>query len=175
MKICGEVKVMEKPEGGGFYVTETEYTDGTTRQSWYKSRMVFPLIEIDGTTLKRSFVANDTLGHEIASHVRPGDRVCFFVFGHLLRKKCIIGVKKESGEWFRMPGKGLFGGLLWYGVFSPIIVSIVAAIVGMLVGMLGGRQGTAYGLLFGVLYGIGISWYSGYRFFKAYREMQASA
>jgi hypothetical protein len=29
------------------------------------------------------------------------------------------------------------------------------------------------GLLFGVLYGIGISWYSGYRFTKAWKEMKA--
>jgi len=43
----------------------------------------------------------------------------------------------------------------------------------MLVGMLGGQKGTAMGLLFGVLYGIGMSWYSGYRFTRAWKEMKA--
>jgi hypothetical protein len=136
--------------------------------------MVFPLIQVDGTTLKRSLVANDTLGGEIANNISPGDRVCFFVFGHLLRKKCIIGVKTHSGQWYRMPGKGLFGGLLWYGVFSPIIIGIAGAIVGGMVGMVGGQRGTAMGVLLGGLYGVGISWYSAYRFYTAYKEMQAS-
>jgi hypothetical protein len=175
MKICGEVKLLEKPEGGGFYVSETRYTDGTSDRRWYKSRMVFPRIEVGGTTLKRAFVANDTLGGEIAENIGPGDRVCFFVFGHLLRKKCIIGVKTESGHWYRMPGKGLFGGLLWYGVFSPFFVALVGGIVGMMVGMVGGQKGVAMGLLLGVLYGVGISWLSAYRFVKAYREMQAAS
>jgi hypothetical protein len=73
-----------------------------------------------------------------------------------------------------MPGKGLFGGLLWYGVFSPIIVGIAGAIVGGMVGMVGGQRGTAMGVLLGGLYGVGISWYSAYRFYTAYKEMQAS-
>jgi hypothetical protein len=41
----------------------------------------------------------------------------------------------------------------------------------MLVGMLGGKQGTALGLLLGVLYAVGMSWFSGYRLFTAYREL----
>ena len=53
-------------------------------------------------------------------------------------------------------------------------MGIPAVIIGMIVGMLGGARGTVYGLMFGVLYAIGISWYSGYRFFNAFQEMKAN-
>ena len=39
--------------------------------------------------------------------------------------------------------------------------------------MVGGKHGTAFGLLLGVLYAVGISWFSGFRFYKAYQEMRA--
>lgn len=83
-------------------------------------------------------------------------------------------MKKDNGEVYKMPGRGLFSGLLWYVVFSPIIVAIPAAIVGTMVGSLGGKRGTAMGLLFGVLYAVAISWFSAYRFFKAYNDMSAN-
>src|SRR5262249_24965140 len=177
-KLCGEVKIIEKPVGGGMHHTTTEYqySDGSTetKQNWYKSRMFFPTIQIGtGPALNKVLVANDQLGHDIADNVRPGDNVCMFTYGHLLRKQCIIGVKSDKGT-FAMPGRGFASGLFWYAVFSPIVVGIPAAIIGMIVGMLGGQQGTAMGLMFGVLYAIGISWYSAYRFYTAYKEMQAS-
>jgi hypothetical protein len=137
--------------------------------------MVFPLIHVGDTTLKNSLVASDTLGHEIAENIASGQHACFFVYGHLLRKKCIIGVKTESGTWYRMPGRGLFSGLFWYAVFSPMIVGLAGGFIGALVGSLGGRQGTAFGLLVGVLYGVGISWYSAFRFYKTYQEMSAES
>ncbi len=177
-KICGEVKVLAPSSGGGVHVTNTEYvySDGSreTRQNWYKSRMVFPLVQIgDAPVIKRALVSNDQLGHDLGENVAVGDRVCLYFFGHLLRKKCIIGVRKENGETYTIPGKGLYGGLFWYSVFSPIIVAIPAALLGMLVGSIGGKSGTAFGLLLGVLYAVGISWYSGYRFYKAMMEMRS--
>jgi hypothetical protein len=96
-----------------------------------------------------------------------------YYFGHLLTKKVIIGMRAESGPAAILEDKGYFGALLWYGVFSPIIVGLAGALVGMLVGMLGGKEGTALGLLFGILYGVGMSWYSGYRFTRAWKEMKA--
>jgi hypothetical protein len=177
-KICGEVKSLSGPIGGGMraYDTKYVYTDGsapsTVKRSWYKSRMVFPSIQVGDAQLDKVFVANDQLGHDIAKNINLGDRACFFTYGHLLRKQVIIGVKSAKGPSFLMPASGFVSGLLWYAVFSPIVVGIPAAIIGMIVGMLGGKAGTAYGLLFGVLYAVGISWFSGFRFFKAYREMR---
>jgi len=40
-----------------------------------------------------------------------------------------------------MPASGFASGLLWYAVFSPIVVGIPAVIIGMIVGMLGARGG----------------------------------
>src|SRR5215467_7322886 len=141
-KLCGEVKIIERPVGGGMHHTTTEYqySDGSseTKQNWYKSRMYFPTIQIGDAP--------------------AGDKVCMFTYGHLLRKQCIIGVKSDKGT-FAVPGRGLASGLFWYGVFSPIVVGIPAAIIGMIVGMLGGQAGTAMGLMFGILYAVGISWF----------------
>lgn len=173
-KICGELKQLANPYGGGFVHSTTHYTDGTSRTSSFKRRMVFPLIRIGDQALEGLWVASDQLGDEIANGVSVGQKVCLFTYGHHLRKKVIIGVRTEDGTWFRMPGKGLFAGLLFYTVFSPLIVLIPAVVVGMLVGMIGGRGGAALGLLLGVLYAVGISWYTAYRFYTAYREMAAS-
>src|SRR5262249_33992955 len=141
---------------------------------WYKSRMFFPLIQVGDSQLKKVLVANDQLGHDIASNIRQGDRVCLYTYGHLLRKQVIIGVKAEKGASLLMPPRGLVSGLLWYAVFSPLIVAIPAVIVGMILGMLGGKQGTALGLMLGILYAVGISWFSGFRFYQAYQEMRSS-
>jgi hypothetical protein len=172
-KLCGELKAMAPPTGGSVSVHTTTYTDGTSTSSMVKHRMVFPLIQIGDTTLEKLFVANDRVGSEVWSTFQIGERVCLYYFGHLLTRKCIIGMRSEVGHAVVLENKGYFGALVWYGVFSPIIVGIAGAIVGMLIGMLGGKQGTAMGLLFGVLYGVGISWYSGWRFTRAWKEMKA--
>jgi hypothetical protein len=178
--ISGEVKEMSNPVGGGMHVQQTRYVyaDGSpseTRQSWYKSRMVFPIIQVGETSLKKVLVANNQLGKDIAEHIVLGDRVRMFTYGHLLRKQVIIGVKPELGPAFLMPASGFMSGLFWYAVFSPIVVGIPAVILGMVLGMLGGQAGTAFGLLFGVLYAVGISWFGGFRFYKAYQEMRAES
>lgn len=178
--ICGEVKALANPVGGGVHVDRTQYvySDGSRsdiKQNWYKSRMMFPIIQIGDKQLNKVLVANDQLGHDIAASINQGDRVCVFTYGHLLRKQVIIGIKSEKGPSFLLPARGLMSGLFWYTVFSPIVVAIPAVIIGMIVGMLGGKAGTALGLLFGFLYAVGISWFSGFRFYKAYQEMRASS
>ena len=176
--ISGEVKEMSNPIGGGMHVQQTKYVyaDGSPseiKQSWYKSRMVFPIIQVGEISLKKVLVANDQLGKEIAENIALGDQVRMFTYGHLLRKQVIIGVKSEQGPSFLMPARGFMSGLFWYAVFSPIVVGIPAVIVGMILGMLGGQAGTAFGLMLGVIYAVGISWFSGFRFYKAYQEMCA--
>jgi hypothetical protein len=179
-KICGEVKALSAPTGGGVHTYDTKYVhlDGsappTVKRNWYKSRMEFPVIHVGDTQLNKVFVANDQLGHDIAGNINHGDQVCLFTYGHLLRKQVIIGVKPDKGPSFVMPASGFASGLLWYAVFSPIVVGIPAIIIGMIVGMLAGKSGTAFGLLVGVLYAVGISWFSGFRFYKAYQEMRGS-
>ena len=178
-KLCGEVKAISGPVGGGMRTTQTEYqySDGSSevKSNWYKSRMVFPVVEVGDTRLQNVFVANDQLGHQIGKTVHPGDRVCLFVYGHLLRKKVIIGVKSESGPALLLPARGLMSGLFWYAIISPIVVAIPAVIIGMIVGMLGGQRGTVMGLMFGFLYAVGMSWLSGFRFYQAYQEMRANS
>jgi hypothetical protein len=173
--ICGELKEFESPVGGGVTTQNVRYMQGGTevarRSFWTKHRMVFPRIRIGEQTLQKAFVASDGLGQEIASGARIGEQVCLTVYGHLLTRKVIIGLRSQSGARFVMPPSGLTSGLFWYGVFSPLVLLIPAVAVGMIVGMLGGKQGTALGLLFGVLYAVGMSWFSGYRLLVAYREL----
>lgn len=173
--IVGELKEMESPVGGGVTTREVRYMDGGTevqrRRFWTKHRMVFPRIRIGEQTLEKVFVASDSLGEEIARGARIGEQVSLTVYGHLLTRKVIIGLRSESGARFVMPASGLTSGLFWYAVFSPLVLLIPAVAAGMIVGMLGGRQGTAMGLLLGVLYAVGMSWFSGYRLFVAYRDL----
>lgn len=173
-KTCGILEELQSPHGGGVSTRTVEYEDGRRRSYWAKHRMVFPRIRIGGAELRNLFVASDTLGSEIAGRARVGERVCLYLYGHLLTRKVIIGLRSESGSALVMPRSGLTSGLFWYAVFSPLVLLIPCAVAGMLVGMLGGRQGTALGLLLGVLYAVGISWLSGYRLLTAYRELQLS-
>jgi hypothetical protein len=53
--------------------------------------------------------------------------VCLVTYGHLLRKKVIIGARNGDGEWLRMPAKGYFAGMLFYTLFSPRIGSATPA------------------------------------------------
>ncbi|HUM13361.1 MAG TPA: hypothetical protein VLT82_20605 [Myxococcaceae bacterium] len=175
--LCGELKEFESPVGGGVSSRDVRYVDQSTgaevgrRTFWTKHRMVFPRIRVGDQTLQKVFVASDGLGREIAQGARLGDQVCLTVYGHLLTRKVIIGLRSRSGASFVMPPRGLTSGLFWYAVFSPLVLLIPAVAVGMTVGMLGGKQGTALGLLLGVLYAVGMSWFSGYRLFVAYREL----
>src|SRR5262245_23085934 len=104
----GQLKQMADPVGGGYVTTRTDYTDGTSRYSWGKNRMVFPLIRIGETQLEGLFVATDQLGKDIASGLNVGEDVCLVAFGHLLRKKIIIGARNGEGTWFTMLKRGYF-------------------------------------------------------------------
>src|SRR5262249_52592291 len=174
--ICGELKELASPTGGGVSTQEVRYVDRATgsegkRQTlWTKHRMVFPSIRIGDQTLEKVFVARDRPRPEIGRGARLGDQICLTFYGHLLTRKVIIGLRSRGASYV-MPAKGLTSGLLWYAVFSPLVLLIPAVAVGMIVGMLGGKQGTALGLLLGLLYAVGMSWFSGYRLFVAYREL----
>jgi hypothetical protein len=155
-KIRGEVTALSGSIGGGVHTYDTEYVHlygsapCTLKWNWYKSRWLLPVIQVGDLQLNNVFVANDQLGHDIAENIKQGDRLCFFTYGHLMRKHGIIGVKHEKSPSFVMPAGGFESGLFWYAVFSPIVVGIPAVVVGMIVGMLGGKSGTAFGLLAGV-------------------------
>ena len=171
-KICGQLKQFEPPIGGGVHIQNIEYEDGTRSSHRYKSRMVFPVIQVGDTTLKRAFVSNDMLGNQIARNFHLGEQACFIFYTHFLRKKVIIAMETQT-QTFETVGKGLYGGLLWYGIFSPFIWVIPAMLGGMIIGMIGGKEGTALGLMGGVFYAVGMSWFSGYRYWKAWGEMKA--
>jgi hypothetical protein len=86
----------------------------------------------------------------------------------------IIGFRSEAtGYTFSMPSKGVFGALLWYGVFSAMGTGVLGAIVGTILGMI---LSPIAGLVVlpGILGGIGVSWYTYYRFLGAYREMRTA-
>ena len=172
--LCGELKQLARPSGGGHIVTRTDYSDGTSTHSSFKNRMVFPLIRIGDTTLEDALVANDRLGLDIAGHLAVGETVCLVTFGHLLRKKIVIGARNGHGDWFCMPLRGYFTAMLLYLVFMPVIVAIPAAIVGMLAGAAFGREGSALGLLFGVMFAVGISWFTAWRMHRAYSLMTSA-
>ena len=153
-KICGEMGVApaSSTEGG---------------------RTIYRRFRVGDTEFAKLIAANVHLARDIDANVAMGDRVCIWVYGHLSHRKSMIGLRKEGGGFYRMPGNGLFMGLIWYGVVSPVFVSIAGMLVGGLVGMVGGQRGTALGVMLGLFYGVGISWFTAYRFYTAYREMQA--
>jgi hypothetical protein len=169
----GELKQIANPEGGGYITTRTDYSDGSSRYGWAKNRMVFPLIRIGEHELEGLFVASDQLGRDVSSNLTVGEDVCLITFRHLIRKQIIIGARDGDGTWFTMLKRGYFTALLFYGVFEPMILLIPCAVAGMLLGMIGGQRGTALGLLLGVFWAVGLSWYTGYRFVKAYGQMKA--
>ena len=125
--MCGELKEFESPVGEASPLRMSGSIQGGTevarRSFWTKHRMVFPRIRIGEQTLEKAFVASDGLGQEIAAGARIGERVCLTVYGHLLTRKVIIGLRSESGARFVMPPSGLTSGLFWYGVFSPLVLS----------------------------------------------------
>jgi hypothetical protein len=140
-----------------------------------KARAIFDQIVIDRVQYKGMWVANQTLADEILIGAQVGQRVCLYYFGHMLRKKIIIGLKPENGPLIAMERKGLFGGLLWYFVYSPIIMGLGYGFVGGMVGALGGQQASALGGLGGLVLGVGGSWYTYYRMVTSYRAMQREA
>ena len=86
--ICGELKEIASPTGGGVTTRDIRYVDRSTgtevgrKTLWAKHRMVFPRIRIGDQTLEKVWVASDGLGSEIAEGARLGDQVCLTVYGH---------------------------------------------------------------------------------------------
>jgi hypothetical protein len=110
----GIIKQLGSSRGGGVHVTEYVHQDGSPSHStWVKSRMLFPIIEVGTTVLKRSFVAIDAVGHAINENINIGDDMALYYFRHILWKNVIIGMRSQtSGFQFAMPKKGYFGALL---------------------------------------------------------------
>lgn len=167
----GVVKQMGGSSGGGFHTTDYVHQDGSfSHSTWAKSRMVFPLIEIGDTVLKKSFVAIDAVGHALNEHLHVGDDASVYYFRHILFKHVIIGFRSHTnGVSFSMPNKGYFGALLWYGVFSAIGTTIAGLLLGVFLASMTGIMNLATLGLFGGLY---LSWSAFYRFRGAYRAMR---
>ena len=169
----GTVKQIQPPTGG-FKTVKWRYLDGTLVDSSTRSKMVFPIVQVGDTVLRRPIVAIDAIGYAIRDNVSVGDTVSLYYFQHLLRKQVLIGFRSEtSGARFSLPKSGVFGALLWYGVYSAMGTGLLGAIVGIVVGIV---LSPVAGLIvvLGILGGIGVSWYTFYRFLAAYREMRAA-
>jgi hypothetical protein len=136
--------------------------------------MVFPLIHIGDIVLKRAYVAIDAVGHAVSDIGKVGDSVELYYYQHLLRKQVIIGIRSlTTGQSFSMPHKGVFGALLWYGVFSAMGTGLLGGVAGFVLAMVL-RPIAGLVFLLGILGGIGVSWYSWYRLHVAYGEMRAA-
>jgi hypothetical protein len=168
----GIVKQLGSSRGGGFHVTEYVHQDGSPSHStWAKSRMVFPIIEVGTTVLKKSFVAIDAVGHAINEHIHVGDDVALYYFRHILWNNVIIGMRSQtSGIQFSMPKKGYFGAMLWYGVFSAIGTTIAGTLLGAFLASMTGFSTFA---LVGLVGGLFLSWSAFFRFRSAYNLMRA--
>jgi len=168
----GIVKQLEPSRGGGVHVTDYVRQDGTIVDSkWAKSRMVFPVSEVGGTVLKKSYVSSDAMGHAINDNIHMGDDVALYFFRHILFNHVIVGMKSQtSGFTFSMPNRGYFAAMLWYGVFSALGTTIAGALLGVFLGLMTGISLFAMLGLFGGLY---LSWSAFYRLRTTYLMMRA--
>jgi hypothetical protein len=167
----GIVKQLESSRGGGVHVTQYVHQDGTPSHStWAKSRMVFPMIEVGNTVLKKSYVAIDAVGHALNENIHIGDDIALYYFRHILWNHVIIGLRSQAGFQFSMPSKGYFGALLWYGLFSAIGTTIAGALLGV---FLGSMTGISFFAVLGLFGGLYLSWSAFYRFRSAYLTMRA--
>jgi hypothetical protein len=110
---------------------------------------------------------------DLAGYIRRGDTACIFVYGHLLRKKVIIGVKSTTGPSWTLPFGRFVVMLLAYAFFWPIIIGIPAVLGAIILGGFAGKEVASVLGKVAFWYSLGISWYSGVRLFLAYRQMQA--
>ncbi len=82
--------------------------------------MVFPLIELGSTVLKKSHVAIDAVGHALNENLKVGDDATLYYFRHILFNHVIIGFRSHAnGVSFSMPNKGYFGALLCTACSPP--------------------------------------------------------
>lgn len=172
-RYCGEIKQVEGTTGGGFVAVGSEDRFGNFRVpvgGLVRVATEIPVLQIGDTTLKKVRLC---MG-EVAPYLRQGDRACVFAFGHLLRKKIIIGVKSETGPSWTMGFGRFVATFLTYLTLWPLLVGLAGALVGALIGMPFGNEMSTIGLTLGVIYGIGISLLSAVRLVLTYRQMCAS-
>ena len=168
----GIVKQLGSSRGGGVHVTNYVHQDGShSHSTWAKSRMVFPIIEVGNTILKKSYVAIDAVGDAINENIQVGDDVSMYYFRHILWNHVIIGMRSQSsGFTFSMPKKGYFGAMLWYMVFSAMGTTIAGTLLGV---FLATQTGISTLTLVGLLGGLYLSWSAFFRFRTAYNTMRA--
>lgn len=167
-KYCGEIKEVMGVGGGGYVAMGREDAQGRVTVpvgGMVKVATTIAHLEIGDTVLKKIRVCMD----EVVDYIRKGDRACIYAFGHLWKTKIIIGVKSETGpSWVMSRGRFIVTMILYFTLW-PFLVSLAAGLIcGIVTLPFGG-----VGLFAGILYGVGISWFSAYRLFKTYREMQA--
>ncbi|HPU53873.1 MAG TPA: hypothetical protein PK359_20115 [Burkholderiaceae bacterium] len=172
-RYCGVLKEVGDPTGGGYVAMGREDAQGNVIVpvgGLVRVATEIPVIQIGDTRLEKIRVCKA----ELAGYLRQGDRVCVFVYGHLLRKKIIIGVKSETGPSWTMSFGRFVVTLLTYLTLWPFLVGLAGALIGGLVPMIIGSDLLATaGFGLGIAYGVGISLLSAVRLVKAYNEMRA--
>ena len=111
---------------------------------------------------------------DLARFIRRGDEACVFVYGHLLRKKVIIGVKSKTGPSWTLPAGRFVTMLAVYALFWPVLIGIPTILLAVILGGFAGPAAESFLGTLALLYAVGISWLSGIRLFLAYRQMQAN-
>ena len=172
-KYCGEIKDVGAVTGGGYVATGTEHRDGSFSVpvgAMVKIATEISRLEIGNTVLSKARVCVAAL----AGYIRKGDDACVFVYGHLLRKKVIIGVKSSTGPSWTLPHSRFLVMMLVYALVWPVIVGIPAVLGGVIIGGFIGPSVAGFFGTLGMFYAIGISWFSGVRLYLAFQEMQAT-
>lgn len=172
-RYCGEIRQVAGATGGGFVAVGNEDRFGNVTVpvgALVRVATEIPLLQIGDTTLKNVRLCMA----EVAPYLRPGDQACVFAFGHLLRKKIIIGVKSQTGPSWTMGFGRFLATFLTYLTLWPFLVGLAGALIGALAGMLLGDQGSVLGMTLGALYGVGISLLSAVRLVIAYRQMRSA-
>lgn len=172
-RYCGDIRQISGTTGGGFVAMGTEDRHGNFKVpvgALMRVATEIPVLQIGDTTLKKVRLC---MG-EVAPYLRQGDRVCVFAFGHMLRKKIIIGVKSETGPSWTMGFGRFVATLLTYLTLWPLLVALAGGVVGAVVGMLFGNHGSTLGLTLGVAYGLGISLLSAVRLAITYSQMRGA-
>ena len=173
-KYCGEVKEVSGTSGGGYVaVGRSQASDNYQSISVPIGGVVsvateLPLLTIGNTTFRKIRLCLP----EVAAYIHEGETICIYAFGHMLRKKIIIGVRAGNGPSWTMGFGRMLGTAFTYLAVWPFIVGIPALFAGWIIGIPFGQVGVATGVILGFLFGVGISWLSALRLFMTWREMQ---
>lgn len=172
-RYCGTLEVVTAATGGGYVAMGREDGHGNVSVpigGLVRVATTIPLIQIGGVKLENYRVCKA----EVAGYLRPGDRVCLFAYGHLLRKRIIIGVQSENGPSWTMGYGRFLTTLITYFTLWPFLVGLAGAMIGGLVPLIiGSNTLSTIGFALGIAYGVGISLLSAARLVIAYRQMRA--